>query len=177
MAHYEARKPPGSLQCMVLELSPTLNSHTRLATALDLSPALNELVSLLKYYLITNTHTPKSLYEAIRLLDKFQAFLGQFPLTIELAIQFLSQFKDHKLNTKARYTHVLGAFFTYYNGEKLPIKIRVRKILPQYVPSEDIDRLIESMKTKKAIRRPYEKRQEGLDLLAFRFFSASFIYF
>ena len=105
------------------------------------------------YDLITNTHTPKSLYEARRLLNKFQAFLGQFPPTTELAIQFLSQFKDHKLNTKARYTYVLGAFFTYYNGEKLPIKIRVPKILPQYVPSEDIDRFIESMKTKKTTRR------------------------
>jgi integrase len=100
--------------------------------------------------LITNTHTPKSFYEAKRLLDKFRAYLGQFPPTSELAIQFLSQFKDRKLNTKARYTHVLGAFFSYYNGEKLPIKIRVPKILPQYVPGEDINRLIEGIRGKKS---------------------------
>ena len=109
------------------------------------------------YDLITNTHTPKSLYEARRLLDKFRAYLGQFPPSTELAVQFLSQFKDLKLNSKARYTHVLGAFFTYYNGEKLPIKIRVPKILPQYVPGEDIDRLIEGIRGKKSHKKSIER--------------------
>ncbi|MFC2002102.1 tyrosine-type recombinase/integrase [Chloroflexota bacterium] len=109
------------------------------------------------YDLITNTHTPKSFYEAKRLLDKFKASLGQFPPTAELAVQFLTQFKDRKLNTKARYTHVLGAFFTLYSGEKLHIKIRVPKILPQYVPSEDIDRLIEGIKGKKSHKKSIER--------------------
>ncbi|MFC2034162.1 tyrosine-type recombinase/integrase [Chloroflexota bacterium] len=109
------------------------------------------------YDLITNSHTPKSLYEAKRILDKFKVFLNQFPPTTELAIQYLSQFKDHKLNTKARYTHVLGAFFSYYNGEKLPIKIRVPKILPQYVPSEDIDLLIKEIKSKKSHKKSIER--------------------
>ena len=40
------------------------------------------------YNLITNTNTPKSLYEAKRLLEKFRAFLGQFPPTAELAVWF-----------------------------------------------------------------------------------------
>jgi len=109
------------------------------------------------YDLITNTHTPKSLYEAKRLLDKFKTFLGQFPPSTELAVQFLSQFKDRKLNTKARYTHVLGAFFTYYNGEKLPIKVRVPKILPQYVPGEDIDRLISGIRAKKSHKKKIDR--------------------
>ncbi|MFC1981992.1 tyrosine-type recombinase/integrase [Chloroflexota bacterium] len=105
------------------------------------------------YDLITNTHTPKSIYEAKRILGKFKAFLGQFPPTAELAVQFLSQFKDLKLNTKARYTHTVGAFFTYYNGEKLPIKVRVPKILPQYVPDGDIDHLIQGIKNKKSHKK------------------------
>ena len=69
----------------------------------------------------------------------------------------MRQFKDHKLNTKARYTHVLGAFFTYYNGEKLPIKIRVPKILPQYIPGEDIDRLIERIKSKRSHKKSIDR--------------------
>jgi len=109
------------------------------------------------YDVITNTHTPKSLYEAKRLLEHFKAFLGQFPPGTKLAVQFLNQFKDRKLNTKARYSHVLGAFFTWYNGEKLPIKIRVPKILPQYVPSEDIDRLIQGLKAKKSHKKSIER--------------------
>ena len=99
----------------------------------------------------------KSFYEAKRLLDKFKASLGQFPPTTELAVQFLTQFKDRKLNTKARYTHVLGAFFIWYSGEKLPIKIRVPKILPQYVPSKDIDCLIEGIKGKKSHKKSIER--------------------
>jgi hypothetical protein len=77
------------------------------------------------YNLITSTHTPKSLYEAKRLLEKFRAFLGQFPPTTELTIQFLSQFKDCKVNTKARYSFVLSAFFSWFTAEKFPTKIKL----------------------------------------------------
>ncbi len=38
---------------------------------------------------ITNTHSPASLYEAKRLLSHFKEFLGNFPPTTELAAQFL----------------------------------------------------------------------------------------
>jgi len=106
------------------------------------------------YDLIVNTHTAKSLYEAKRLLEKFRAFLGEFPPSTKLAIQFLNQFKDRKLNTRGRYSYVLSAFFRWYSGEKLPIKIRVPKILPQYVPSEDIDRLISVI----PVKRSYKKK-------------------
>jgi len=97
------------------------------------------------------------LYEAKRLLEKFKAFLGQFPPTTELAVQFFSQFKDRKLNTKARYPHVLGAFFSWYSGEKLPLKIKSPKILPQYVPAEDIDRLIDALKGKRTHKESIER--------------------
>jgi len=109
------------------------------------------------YDLITNTHTPKSRYEAQRLLDKFKAYLGQFPPSTELAVQFLTQFKDRKLNTKARYSYVIGAFFSWYSGEKLPLKIKVPKILPQYVPGEDIDRLIDGIKGKKSHKKSIDR--------------------
>ena len=59
---------------------------------------------------------------SLRLLEKFRTFLGQFPPTTELAVQFLSQFKDTKLNTRARYSFVLSAFFNWYSREKLPIR-------------------------------------------------------
>ena len=124
---------------------------------LENKPKTNDQLFNDYYDLITNTHTPKSFYEAKRLLDKFKASLGQFPPTTELAVQFLTQFKDRKLNTKARYTHVLGAFFTWYSGEELPIKIRVPKILPQYVPSKDIDCLIEGIKGKKSHKKSIER--------------------
>ena len=70
------------------------------------------------------------------------------------------QFKDRKLNTKARYRHVLGAFFNWYNGDKRPLKFKVPKILPQYVPGADIDCLIEGIKGKKS-----HKKNTGRDVL------------
>ena len=109
------------------------------------------------YNLIANTHTPKSRYEAQRLLDKFRAYLGQFPPTTELVIQFLTQFKERKLNTRARYSYVLSAFLHWYSGEKLPLKIKVPKILPQYVPGEDIDRLINGIKGKKSHKKSIDR--------------------
>jgi len=63
------------------------------------------------YDLIANTHAPKPLYEAKRLLEKFRALLGGFPPTPELAIKFLGQFSGRKPNTRARYAYVLSAFF------------------------------------------------------------------
>jgi len=109
------------------------------------------------YDFITSSLTTKSFYEAKRLLEKFRAFLGQFPPDAEKAIQFLNQFMDRSLNTRSRYSHVLSAFFRWYNGEKLPIKIKVPKILPQYVPSEDIDRLIDGIKGKKSHKKTIDR--------------------
>ena len=109
------------------------------------------------YDLITNTHTPKSLYEARRLLEHFRESLNQVPPSTTAAVKFLTRFKDRKLNTKARYAHVLGAFLQWYNGEKLPIKLKSPKILPQYVPGEDIDRLITAIKSKKSHKGKIER--------------------
>ena len=100
------------------------------------------------YQLITNTQTPKCLYESKRVMEKFRAFLGEFPPSTELAVKFLTQFQDRKLNTRGRYISILSAFFNWYSGEKLPLKIKVPKILPQYVPGEDIDKLIAGIKGK-----------------------------
>ncbi len=109
------------------------------------------------YDVILNTHTPKSFYEARRLLEQFRESLSQVPPSTHFAVQFLTRFKDRKPNTRARYAHVLGAFFQWYNGEKLPIRIKAPKMLPQYVPGEDIDRLITEMKSKKSHKGSIER--------------------
>ncbi len=48
------------------------------------------------YEVITNTHKAKCLYEAKRILNKFKAFVGQFPPTTDLAVQFIGQFQEIK---------------------------------------------------------------------------------
>ncbi len=109
------------------------------------------------YRILENSHAEKSRYEAKRLLEKFRAFLGQYPPSTELATQFLASFKDRKLNTRARYTFTISAFFRWYSGEKLPFKAKVPKILPQYVPDEDIERLIARIKAKKSHKKSLDR--------------------
>ena len=109
------------------------------------------------YDLIATTHTPKCRYEAKRLLEKLRAFLGGYPPTVELAIQFLGQFQNLKPNSRARYAFMLSAFFRWCTGEKLPIKIKTPKILPEFVLGEDIDRLIAGIKGKRTHKKSIER--------------------
>jgi integrase/recombinase XerD len=92
-------------------------------------------------------------YEARRLLEKFRAFLGNFPPSTALAVKFLGQFKARKPNTRLRYTYIVSAFFNFYSGERLPIKIKVPKIIPQDVPLEDFERLESTILAKKTHKK------------------------
>jgi integrase len=105
------------------------------------------------YDFITTSLSPAYVYESRRLLNKFQAFLGDFPPGIELALSFLAQYHNRSDNTRAKYCFILSAFFKWYSGDKLPIKIKVPKMLPQYVPVEDIDRLLEAIHNKQSHKK------------------------
>jgi len=109
------------------------------------------------YDLISATLSKSYIYEARRLLEKFRESIGNFPPTTSLAVKFLGQFKDRKTNTKARYAYILSAFFNWYRGERLPIKIKVPKILPQVVSGEDFERLKSAIRNKKSHRKKIER--------------------
>ena len=85
------------------------------------------------YNLLLTSHSRRYLYEAKRTLNKFHGFLGEFPPTIDLGVEFFTRFKDLKPNSRARYAFTMSSFFKWYSGEKFPIKIRTPKILPQVV--------------------------------------------
>jgi integrase len=109
------------------------------------------------YNSIALGHAPNSYAETRRVLEKYRSYIGQFPPTIENAIQFLNLYKERSLNTRARYTSYLSAFFKWFCGEPLPLKIPTPKILPQYVPGEEIDRLIATMRTRRTHRQVIER--------------------
>ncbi len=109
---------------------------------------------LKEYYdFITASLSSSYIYESKRLLGKFQSFLGAFPPSIELALEFLAQYQNRSDNTRAKYSFILSAFFRWYSGDKLPIKIKVPKMLPQYVPVEDINRLLEAINKKQSHKK------------------------
>jgi len=108
-----------------------------------------ELFKLYEGELAFRHRSARGIHEAKRILNHFHNHLGEFPPTPELAKSFLSQFKDRKPTTIARYVAILKVFFKWY-GEELDINIRVSKILPSYVKKSDIDLLLEALKSKRS---------------------------
>ncbi|MFC1928455.1 tyrosine-type recombinase/integrase [Chloroflexota bacterium] len=119
----------------------------------------DELFTLYEGELAFHHRSTRSIHEAKRVLNHFHNYVGEFPPTPELAKSFLSQYKDRKPTTIARYAAILKVFFKWY-GEELAIKIRIPKILPSYVDKSKIDKLLEAMKSKRS-----HKETIGRDLL------------
>ncbi|MFC2068506.1 tyrosine-type recombinase/integrase [Chloroflexota bacterium] len=111
----------------------------------------NELFTLYEGELAFHHRSARGIHESKWVLNHFHNYLGEFPPTPELVKSFLSQFKDRKPTTLARYSAILKVFLKWY-GEELDITIRVPKILPSYVEKADIDRLLEAMRTKRSHR-------------------------
>jgi len=111
-----------------------------------------ELFSLYDGELIFHHRSGRGLHEARRMLRHFHNFLGEYPPTVELAKAFLGQFSDRKATTLYRYTAIIKSFMAWY-GDKLDIKIRVPKMLPDYVDDGDIDKLTDAMRNKKSHKR------------------------
>ena len=54
--------------------------------------------------LVLRLHNTKDLQDHRRILHKFKEHVGEFPINVELAKSFLSQYVDRKPRTLARYT-------------------------------------------------------------------------
>ena len=102
--------------------------------------------------LITVTHTPSYVSEAKRLVGKFFDTLGEFPPSTELAIRFLAQYRERAPNTIIRYIFMLSVFFRWYSGDKLTAA-QPPKILPQFVPCKDLEKLLEFINNRKTHKR------------------------
>jgi integrase len=116
----------------------------------------SELFSCYDSELVLRNQSRKGLYEARRILRHFEDFLGQYPPTPELGRKFLAQFVERKTTTKYRYTQIIGGFFDWY-GEKLGVKVRVPRKLPEYTEERDISALLKSIETKATHKKSAER--------------------
>jgi integrase len=107
--------------------------------------------------------TPGQFDQYRLILGKFHEFLGEFPPSVELATQFLTQFADRAQATMVRYAGMIRGFMEWY-GESLNIRPVKPKSLPQYVEPEDIERLVDFIRRKSTHKRTVER-----DLLLVRF--------
>jgi integrase len=109
------------------------------------------------YDLVGATLSATYAYETKRLLEKFRASIVEYPPSIELAMSFLNRYRRRSDNTKAKYFFILSGFFRWYTGAKFPVKIKQPKMLPQYVPKEEINRLLDTLRTKKTHKKKIER--------------------
>jgi len=107
--------------------------------------------------------TPGQFDQYTQLLDKFHQFLGEFPPSVELATQFLTQYANRAQATLVRYAGIIRGFMEWY-GESLDIRPVKPKSLPQYVEPDDIEQLIDFIRHKKTNKRTVER-----DVLLVRF--------
>jgi len=122
-----------------------------------------ELFTLYEGELAFHHHSARALHESKRILRHFHDYLGEYPPSPELAKSFLSKFSARKPSTIARYGAIIKVFLNWY-GEELDITLRVPKVLPSYVLRSDIDKLLESIRSKKTHKKIIERDMLLVDL-------------
>jgi integrase len=115
-----------------------------------------ELFQLYEAQLILRHRSKEALEEAKRVLSHFREYLGEFPSSSELAASFLVQFADRKTTTLYRYHSIIKTFMAWY-GEPLDSKIRLPQTIPDYVKSDDIEKLKEAMKSKQTHKKVIDR--------------------
>jgi integrase/recombinase XerD len=115
-----------------------------------------ELFQLYEAQLILRHRSKEALEEAKRVLSHFREYLGELSPCPEIAAGFLAQFADHKTTTLYRYHSILKTFMAWY-GDPLDSKIRLPQTLPDYVKSDDIEKLKEAMKSKKTHKKVIDR--------------------
>jgi integrase len=122
-----------------------------------------ELFALYEGELVFHHRSARALHESKRILGHFHDYLGEYPPSPELAKSFLAKFSTRKPSTIARYGAIIKVFLNWY-GEELDITLRVPKMLPPYVLRSDIDKLLESISSKKTHKKSIERDMLLVDL-------------
>ena len=126
--------------------------------------------------LLIRLHNAKDLSDHRRMLNKFKEYVGAYPITVELAKGFLSQYTNRKPRTLARYTKMIGGLMKWF-GEPLDFKVKVPKSLPEYTEDSDIEKLIAVIENKKthkgSIVRDLQRWSDRLSGTIILFFSVN----
>ncbi len=113
----------------------------------------------LKYHpeLRFRIHNEINLKNDVALLDRFRKFLGDSRLSPSLAKEFISGYHQRSSSTQARYTATIKGFMRWYGEPIDDVKIKVPKLLPQYVENEQIEKLFSSIRDKKSHKQSIDR--------------------
>ncbi|HEY96074.1 MAG TPA: tyrosine-type recombinase/integrase [Dehalococcoidia bacterium] len=114
------------------------------------------------YDLLKVKLTPDQFQQYKRLLDLFHAFLGEFPPSEGLGLEFLAQYSTRSRATMVRYTGIIRGFMEWY-GEDFNHRPRRPKKLPQWVNPDDIEKLKGCIRNKKTGKRTIKKHLMLID--------------
>ena len=109
-----------------------------------------ELFQLYDSDLVLRLHNIKNLRDTRTLLSHFEDFLGERPISPEVAKGFLAKYADRKPRTLYRYAQMIKAFMKWYGEPLDDIKVRVPKTLPSYTEDHDIEKLLDAIGQKKS---------------------------
>jgi site-specific recombinase XerD len=71
--------------------------------------------------------------------------------------KFFSSYSGLAARTRSRYYFVFSAFFKWYNGEEIPLKIRVPKSVPQKVSDELFEKLLQAIGDRKTHKKKADR--------------------
>ncbi len=108
------------------------------------------------YDLLKVKLTPDQFNQYNRLLNLFHHFLGEFPPSEELGLEFLAQYAVRSRATVVRYFGIIRGFMEWY-GEDFNHRPRKPKQLPQWVNPDDIEKLKDCIRNKKTGRRTIKR--------------------
>jgi len=107
---------------------------------------------LFKHYdngLVLRLHNKKNLSDTRKILGKFETFLaGRYP-SADLAKEFLARYVDRKPRTLYRYARMVKSFMKWYGQPMDEFKVKVPRTLPPYIEDHQIERLLNTIDSKR----------------------------
>jgi len=103
--------------------------------------------------IVSASKSHKWYLETKRLLSEFHLEIGAYPPSVELFTRFFKRYAKLSASTRSRYYFVFSAFFRWYNGQTIPFKIKVPKLVPQSPSDDDIARIEQAMQGKRTHKK------------------------
>jgi integrase len=123
----------------------------------------DELFSDFEAVLKLRHRSREALEEALRVMGHFRTFLGGFPPTPQMAVNFLAQFADRKPATLYRYNSIIKGLMQYI-GEEHNHKIKVPQIDAEYVEEDDIEKMKGAIRDRRTHKGVIERNLLLVDL-------------